>query len=66
MWKADELVVIDFQDALQGPRPYDLVALLCDSYVDLPVGLQDAMIVRYCVARGFDARATELRRAAAG
>ncbi len=62
MWKADELVVIDFQDALQGPRPYDLVALLCDSYVDLPVGLQDAMIVRYCVARGFDARATELFR----
>ena len=30
-----ELVVIDFQDALQGPRQYDLVALLRDSYVEL-------------------------------
>jgi hypothetical protein len=28
--------VIDFQDALLGPRVYDLVALLRDSYVELP------------------------------
>ena len=27
--------MIDFQDALQGPRQYDLVALLRDSYVEL-------------------------------
>jgi aminoglycoside/choline kinase family phosphotransferase len=27
-----ELAWIDFQDALLGPRAYDLVALLCDSY----------------------------------
>jgi aminoglycoside/choline kinase family phosphotransferase len=46
------LVVIDFQDALLGPRPYDLVALLCDSYVDLDLPLQRAMIARYCSARG--------------
>jgi aminoglycoside/choline kinase family phosphotransferase len=31
----DALTVIDFQDALLGPRAYDLVALLCDSYVSL-------------------------------
>lgn len=30
------LVVIDFQDALMGPRAYDVVALLRDSYVELP------------------------------
>ena len=30
----DELVVIDFQDARQGPRAYDLVSLMNDSYVD--------------------------------
>jgi aminoglycoside/choline kinase family phosphotransferase len=54
MWKGDELVVIDFQDALQGPQPYDLVALLCDSYVALDEALQTAMIARYGRARGFD------------
>ena len=32
MVKDGELVWIDFQDALMGPRVYDLVALLCDSY----------------------------------
>lgn len=30
-----KLVLIDFQDALLGPAPYDLVALLRDSYVTL-------------------------------
>lgn len=29
----DALVIIDFQDALQGPYVYDLVALLRDSYI---------------------------------
>jgi N-acetylmuramate 1-kinase len=32
MRKGDDLVWIDFQDALLGPRVYDLVALLNDSY----------------------------------
>lgn len=31
-----EFFMIDFQDALQGPPHYDLVALLRDSYVTLP------------------------------
>ncbi|HUB08135.1 MAG TPA: phosphotransferase, partial [Myxococcales bacterium] len=41
------LVVIDFQDALLGPRVYDLVALLRDSYVELPEPFVDAMLRRY-------------------
>ncbi len=39
--------IIDFQDALLGPRQYDLVALLRDSYVELPSDLVDRMIRRY-------------------
>lgn len=47
MVKDGELVVIDFQDALQGPRQYDLVALLRDSYVELPYDFVDRMLERY-------------------
>src|SRR5205814_10663994 len=42
-----EQVVIDFQDALQGPRQYDLVALLRDSYVELDRPLIDKLLKRY-------------------
>jgi aminoglycoside/choline kinase family phosphotransferase len=42
-----EQAVIDFQDALLGPRQYDLVALLRDSYVELPPDLVEAMLRRY-------------------
>jgi aminoglycoside/choline kinase family phosphotransferase len=42
-----EQVVIDFQDALLGPRQYDLVALLRDSYVELEGPFVDAMLRRY-------------------
>ena len=42
-----EQAVIDFQDALLGPRQYDLVALLRDSYVELPAAFVEAMIRRY-------------------
>lgn len=51
-----ELVLIDFQDALQGPRVYDLVALLCDSYVSLDAELQQAMLERYAALRRIDPR----------
>lgn len=47
MVKSDELVVIDFQDALLGPRQYDLVALLRDSYVELPREFVDECLERY-------------------
>jgi aminoglycoside/choline kinase family phosphotransferase len=39
--------VIDFQDALLGPRQYDLVALLRDSYVDLGVERVDRLVRLY-------------------
>jgi len=54
------LTLIDFQDALRGPRVYDLVALLCDSYVSLDLGLQESMIDRYAALRRIEP--TELRR----
>jgi len=47
-----EQVVIDFQDALLGPRQYDLVALLRDSYVELPAELVDRMLGRYLARLG--------------
>ncbi len=45
-----EQAVIDFQDALLGPRQYDLVALLRDSSVELPAPFVDAMLRRYLEA----------------
>lgn len=45
--EGDELALIDFQDALQGPAQYDLVALLRDSYVELPMEFIERMIRRY-------------------
>ena len=50
MVKDGELVLIDFQDALQGPRQYDLVALLRDSYVELPRDFVDSMLDAYIEA----------------
>jgi aminoglycoside/choline kinase family phosphotransferase len=56
MWPSDDkLVIIDFQDAFIGPAPYDLVALLCDSYVDLERRFQLDLLERYFERRGFDA-----------
>lgn len=56
MWAPGErLTVIDFQDALLGPQAYDLVALLCDSYVELAAPLQNAMLAHYASRRGFSA-----------
>lgn len=45
------LYIIDFQDALIGPRSYDLVALLNDSYVDLSQALQSRLVRRYAQHR---------------
>ncbi|MDO8493812.1 MAG: phosphotransferase [Deltaproteobacteria bacterium] len=51
MFHNDKLYLIDFQDALLGPKPYDLVALLRDSYVDLTPHL-DELIGYYCEKAG--------------
>jgi aminoglycoside/choline kinase family phosphotransferase len=43
---------IDFQDALLGPRAYDLVALLCDSYQDLDQAFVSERLSEFATARG--------------
>jgi hypothetical protein len=48
------LAIIDFQDALVGPRVYDLVALLNDSYVDVPNALKEEMVCRYAEKMSLD------------
>jgi aminoglycoside/choline kinase family phosphotransferase len=45
-------VWIDFQDALLGPRVYDLVALLHDSYQDLDDVFVNARLRDYASAAG--------------
>lgn len=40
----DELMVVDFQDAMEGPLFYDLVSLLWDDYRDLPTTARAAAI----------------------
>jgi aminoglycoside/choline kinase family phosphotransferase len=47
MLKGGEMVLIDFQDALLGPRQYDLVSLLRDSYVELEWPFVERMVERY-------------------
>lgn len=55
----NSLVLIDFQDALIGPRPYDLASLLCDSYVDLDPALQDSLIAYYLSSAGLSSLESE-------
>ena len=47
MWKNNEWVAIDFQDALKGPFIYDLVALLRDSYIELAPDLVARLVDYY-------------------
>jgi len=42
--------LLDFQDALMGPRSYDLMSLLRDARRDVPEDLQQAMKDRYLTA----------------
>jgi hypothetical protein len=48
------LSIIDFQDAFEGPRIYDLVALLSDSYANLKPDFKQEMIDRYARGAGLD------------
>jgi tRNA threonylcarbamoyl adenosine modification protein YjeE len=43
--------LLDFQDAVLGPAPYDLVSLLQDARVDVPDPLEIALLGRYVKAR---------------
>jgi aminoglycoside/choline kinase family phosphotransferase len=47
-----ELAWIDFQDALLGPRVYDLVALLSDSYQEFDPGFIDERLDEYAKSAG--------------
>ncbi len=49
-----ELVWIDFQDGLMGPRVYDLVALLSDSYQTFSREFIDERLDEYAELRGLD------------
>ena len=49
-----ELVWIDFQDALLGPRAYDLVALLQDSYQSFDASFVDDRLKEYAETAGLD------------
>lgn len=56
MWLADRdgiqrVGVLDFQDALIGPKAYDVVSLLQDARLDVPEALEGALLDRYCSAR---------------
>lgn len=56
----DSIAWIDFQDALLGPRAYDLVALLRDSYQTFDEAFVGARLAEFAAARGIspdDARA---------
>ena len=46
------LGLLDFQDALAGHPAYDLVSLLQDARRDVAPSLEQAMLDRYCKARG--------------
>jgi len=46
-----DLAWIDFQDALLGPRAYDLVALLCDSYQPYDRGFVERRLDDYAKER---------------
>lgn len=53
MLKQGRWHLIDFQDALQAPRAYDLVALLRDSYIELKPHFIQSMVAHYvaCFAK---------------
>jgi aminoglycoside/choline kinase family phosphotransferase len=51
-----KLVWIDFQDALLGPRVYDLVALLNDSYQEFDREFVEARLAEYAEAAGLAAK----------
>jgi aminoglycoside/choline kinase family phosphotransferase len=51
---------IDFQDALLGPRVYDLVALLNDSYQEFEPEFVAARLDEFSAAAGYDAAERDL------
>jgi hypothetical protein len=57
MWLPDaegvaRVGLIDFQDAVDGHQAYDLVSLLQDARLDVPVDMETALLARYMAAAG--------------
>ena len=48
---AERVGLIDFQDAVIGPEPYDLASLAQDARVDIPAATERALVAAYCDAR---------------
>ncbi len=48
MLREGEGALIDYQDAMLGPMPYDLLNLLEDARADVPLEIQSSMIDWYC------------------
>ena len=42
--------LLDFQDAVRGPRPFDLVSLIDDARRDVPAALGHSLMARYLAA----------------
>ena len=61
MLHAEQLYIIDFQDARMGPDTYDLVSLLRDSYVDLPDQTVEDLIAYFLAIQGQTNQAVEFR-----
>ena len=61
MLHAEELYIIDFQDARMGPDTYDLVSLLRDSYVDLPEQTVTDLLAYYLALNGRTGEEKEFR-----
>src|SRR4030042_4143487 len=47
MIKDERLYLIDFQDARMGPKTYDIISLLRDSYVDIDEAFREEMLNYY-------------------
>ena len=47
IWRDEDIGVVDFQDALDGPITYDLASLLCDCYYTFEEGLIDRYRERF-------------------
>jgi hypothetical protein len=58
----NRVVWVDFQDALMGPRVYDLVALLGDSYQSFDDGFVRDRLAEYTAARGITPESDAIRR----
>jgi len=58
--KPEQLVWIDFQDALKGPRVYDLVALLSDSYQEFDRPFIEARLDEFARAAGLESEREQL------